>query len=162
MGRSIALALCLIAAFALAWSAERPPRPAPANAPATSFSAARALPDIEIIAKAPHPMGSPQNAAVRDHLIRRMTALGLEPQVQRADALFQRKRGEDVAIAGGRVENIIGVLPGRDRAAPAVAVMAHYDSVPGSPGAADDAVGEIAVLRNSSIVSPFSALVWNI
>ncbi len=147
MGRSIALALCLIAAFALAWSAERPPRPAPANAPATSFSAARALPDIEIIAKAPHPMGSPQNAAVRDHLIRRMTALGLEPQVQRADALFERQRGENIAIAGGRVENIIGVLPGRDRTAPAVAVMAHYDSVPGSPGAADDAAGVAAALE---------------
>ena len=147
MGRSIALALCLIAAFALAWSAERPPRPAPANAPATSFSAARALPDIEIIAKAPHPMGSPQNAAVRDHLIRRMTALGLEPQVQRADALFERQRGENIAIAGGRVENIIGVLPGRDRTAPAVAIMAHYDSVPGSPGAADDAAGVAAALE---------------
>ena len=103
MGRSIALALCLIAAFALAWSAERPPSPAPANAPATSFSAARAFPDVEIIAKAPHPIGSPQNVAVRDYLIQRMTALGLEPQIQRAEALFERKGRRDIAIAGGQV-----------------------------------------------------------
>ena len=147
MGRSIALALCLIAAFALAWSAERPPSPAPANAPATSFSAARAFPDVEIIAKAPHPIGSPQNVAVRDYLIQRMTALGLEPQIQRAEALFERKGRRDIAIAGGQVENIIGVLPGRDRTAPAVADMAHYDSVPGSPGAADDATGVAAALE---------------
>lgn len=147
MGRSIALALCLIAAFALAWSADQTPRPAPASAPLTSFSAARAFPDVEVIAKAPHPIGSPQNAAVRDYLVQRMTALGLEPQVQRANALLERQRGADVAISGGWVENIIGVLPGRDRAAPAVAVMAHYDSVPGSPGAADDATGVAAALE---------------
>lgn len=147
MGRSIALALCLIAAFTLAWQADQTPRPAPVDAPLTSFSAARALPDVEAIAKAPHPIGSPQNAAVRDHLVERMTALGLDPQVQNADALGEHKRGADVAIYGGRVENIIGVLPGRDPAAPAVALMAHYDSVPGSPGAADDATGVAAALE---------------
>lgn len=154
MGRSIALALCLIAAFALAWTAERTPRPAPASAPATSFSAARALPDVEVIAKTPHPMGAPQNAAVRDYLLQRMTALGLEPRVQSADALFQRRHGADVAIAGGRVENVIGVLPGRDRTAPAVAIMAHYDSVPGSPGAADDATGVAAALEIIRALKP--------
>lgn len=147
MGRSIALALCLIAAFALAWTAEQTPRPAPVDAPATSFSAARAMPDVEVIAKAPHPIGSPQNAAVRDHLVQRMTALGLETQVQRADVLAERKRGADIAISGGAVENVIGVLPGRDRSALALAVMAHYDSVPGSPGAADDAAGVAAALE---------------
>nr|QQZ51290.1 hypothetical protein JKL49_09545 [Phenylobacterium glaciei] len=36
-------------------------------------------------------------------------------------------------MIGGVVENLIGVLPGKDRKAPALALMAHYDSVPGSP-----------------------------
>lgn len=143
MGRSIALIVCLAAAFVLAWAGERTPEPAPASAPATAFSAARAMPDVEIMAKVPHPTGSPANAAVRDHLLRRMSALGLAPQVHRTQVL--RHRGD--AAFGGVVENIVGVLPGRDRASPAVAIMAHYDSVAGSPGAADDAAGTAAALE---------------
>lgn len=103
--------------------------------------------DVEVIAKAPHPIGTPQNAAARDHIVQRMAALGLETQVQRTQAFHQRKQGDDVGISGGVVENVIGVLPGRDRTAPALALMAHYDSVPGSPGAADDAAGVAAALE---------------
>lgn len=143
MGRNIALIVCLIVAFAWAWAAERTPEPRPANAPAGEFSAARAMIDVEAVAKSPHPMGSPANVAARDYLVGRMSALGLAPQVQRAEVVRQR----DNWIAGGVVENIIGVLPGKDRTAPAVALMAHYDSVPGSPGAADDASGTAAALE---------------
>ncbi|WP_293401294.1 M20/M25/M40 family metallo-hydrolase [Phenylobacterium sp.] len=143
MGRTIALVVCLAVAFLLGWAQERTPAPLPANAPVTAFSAARAMADVEVIAKTPHPIGSPANVVVRDHLVARMTALGLSPQIQRAEVLRQ----EDGWIAGGTVENVIGVLPGRDRAVPAVAIMAHYDSVPGSPGAADDATGTAAALE---------------
>lgn len=143
MGRTIALVVCLALAFLIGWAQERTPTPLPVDAPATEFSAARAMADVEVIAKAPHPIGSPANAAVRDHLVARMTALGLSPQIQRAQVLRQ----EDGWIAGGAVENVIGVLPGTDRAAPALAIMAHYDSVPGSPGAADDAAGTAAALE---------------
>ncbi|MFX9054231.1 M20/M25/M40 family metallo-hydrolase, partial [Acinetobacter baumannii] len=45
------------------------------------------------------------------------------------------------------IENIIGVLQGTDPSLPAIALMAHSDSVPGSPGAADDAAGVSAVLE---------------
>lgn len=147
MGRSIVLALCLAVAFALAWQAERLPSPAPASAPASAFAAGRAMADVEVIAKTPHPLGSPANHAVRDHLVQRMTALGLETQVQRADTFRRFEHGKNVFVAGGVVENVIGVLPGRDRTAQAVAIMAHYDSVPGSPGAADDAAGVAAALE---------------
>lgn len=143
MGRSIALIVCLAVAFLIAWAQERTPPPAATTAPANAFSAARAMADVEIIAKVPHPIGSAANAAVRDHLVARMSALGLQPQVQRTQVLRQ----DGQWIAGGTVENIIGVLPGRDRTLPAVAVMAHYDSVPGSPGAADDAAGTAAALE---------------
>lgn len=143
MGRSIALIACLAAAFLIAWTVERTPQPTPADAPAAEFSAMRAMADVEVIARAPHPVGSPANAAVRDHLLSRMTALDLAPEVQRTEVVRQRGSW----IAGGVVENVVGVLPGRDRAAPAVALMAHYDSVPGSPGAADDAAGVAGALE---------------
>ncbi|WP_374653572.1 M20/M25/M40 family metallo-hydrolase [Phenylobacterium sp.] len=147
MGRSIALILCLAAGFFLAWAGERTPEPSPGNAPAAAFSASRAMADVEAIASVPHPMGSAANAAARDHLVARMTALDLSPQVQRAEVLRHEPQGKISWAAGGTVENIVGVLPGADRAAPAVALMAHYDSVPGSPGAADDAAGTAAALE---------------
>lgn len=147
MGRWIALIAALVAAFVLARASEQPPAPAPVDAPPGEFSAGRAMADIAIIAKAPHPTGSAANAAARDHLLARMRALGLEVQVQRTDAFNRRAFGKEVYVGGGVVENIIGVLPGRDRAAPALALMAHYDSVPGSPGAADDAAGVASALE---------------
>lgn len=145
MGRWIALVLALVTGLAIAWAAERTPRPAPADAPATAFSAARAMGDVRAMAQEPHTTGTPANARVRDHLIRRMAELGLSPQV-RPGVGVQQPEGQDVII-GGQIENLVGVLPGRDRNAPALALMAHYDSAPGSPGAADDAAGTSAALE---------------
>jgi len=88
-------------------------------------------------------VGSAADARVRDYLIARMTRLGLHPQVQRA-ASFAVYGSE---LSGATVDNVIGVLRGRDPAAPAVALMAHHDSVPGSPGAADDTAGVAAALE---------------
>lgn len=146
MGRTIVLALALTLAALLAWLQLDAPRSRPADAPAERFSAERAMADVRIIARTPHPMGSPANRAVRDHLVRRLGELGLSPQVQAADA-WDQLDGKDLTIAGGRVENVVGVLPGSDPSAPAVLLMAHYDSVPGSPGAADDAAGVSAMLE---------------
>lgn len=147
MGRWFALIAALVAAFALARAAEQPPEPVPATAPAEVFSAGRAMADVRVIAKVPHPVGSPANAAVRDHLLARMAALGLEARVQRAQVLRAKDYGDETFGAGGTVENVIGVLPGKDRSAPALALMAHYDSVPNSPGAADDASGVASILE---------------
>lgn len=147
MIRNLALGLALAGALALAWWAGTPPKPLPASAPADVFSAGRAMVDDRVIARVPHAIGTPANAAVRDYLIQRMTALGLQPQVQRTFAFDRIKRVSDPFVLGGEVENIVGVLPGADRATPAVALMAHYDSVPGSPGASDDAAGVAATLE---------------
>lgn len=147
MGRTLALTACLVAATLMAWFGQRLPHPRPLDAPAEVFSAARAMADVRAIARAPHPVGSPANAQVRDYLVRRMTGLGLAPRIQRDQAVQHDERGGAVRVAGADVENVIGVLPGRDRAAPAVAIEAHYDSVAGSPGAADDAAGVAAALE---------------
>ncbi|HEY2661032.1 MAG TPA: M20/M25/M40 family metallo-hydrolase, partial [Caulobacteraceae bacterium] len=126
----------------------RTPAPLSAGAPAQVFSAGRAMGDIAAMAPVPHPIGSPANARVRDYLVQRMTALGLSPQVQRDRSQRLETYNGETYVGGGDVENVIGVLPGRDHALPALALMAHYDSVPGSAGAADDITGVAAVLES--------------
>ncbi|MDB5439142.1 MAG: peptidase family, partial [Caulobacteraceae bacterium] len=143
--RHLWLILALLAGAGLAWLATAEPRPTPANAPARSFSSGRAMTDIRAIAARPHPVGSPQNRQVRDYLTARMRSLGLETRLQRDSAVAVRDGG--ATVLGADVENLIGVLPGRDRAAPTLALMAHYDSAPRSPGAGDDAAGVAVALE---------------
>ncbi|MGH7024785.1 MAG: M20/M25/M40 family metallo-hydrolase [Caulobacteraceae bacterium] len=138
MLRIAALTAVLAAAFALFYATARTPSPAPASAPATQFSAGRAMADIAVMGAVAHPVGSPANAAVRDYLVRRMTELGLSPRVQNDEAVRAGASGGERWVSGAHVDNVIGVLPGRNPALPALALMAHHDSVPGSPGAADD------------------------
>jgi hypothetical protein len=129
------LAGVIVLAVAIAVLALRPPAPLPVNAPVQSFSAARALPDIAAIAQRPHPIRTPEQARVRDYLFGRMADLGLAPQLRPAPS------------EQGEVYNLLGVLPGSDRRAPAVLLMAHYDSVPAGPGAADDGAGVASILE---------------
>jgi hypothetical protein len=147
LGRVLALFAAVIAAVLIAWFGEQPPSPAPASAPATAFSAGRAMADVVAIASVPHAMGSDANHAARNYLVTRMTALGLSPQIHAGVGAYQRETPKRLSITGGGVENLVGVLPGRDRAAPALVLMAHYDSVTASPGAADDAAGVATALE---------------
>jgi hypothetical protein len=147
MVRNIWLVIALAAALLLAWRGTVTPAPLPASAPATVFSAERAMVDIRAIAARPHPIASPANAAVRERLFARLTQLGLAPQIQRTNVFNAPGEATDVWISGAKVENLVGILPGRDRGAPALMLMAHYDSVMGSPGAADDATGVASILE---------------
>lgn len=147
MARVWAFYAALVGAVLLAWSSSQPPAPLPASAPAEAFSAERAMVDVRQIARAPHPMGSAENRRVRAYLERRLAALGAETEVSSGGAFGETKFLPPGWVTGGTVENLIGVIPGRDRAAPAVALMAHYDSVANSPGAADDASGVAAALE---------------
>ncbi len=147
MRKILALGLSLLAAIALGWSANQTPAPKTAQAPADAFSAGRAMIDDRVIARTPHPIGSAANAAVRDYLLLRMRTEGLSPRVQRAEVIRRTPRSKTPVILGATVENLVGVLPGQDPTAPALVLMTHYDSVPGSPGAADDAAGVSAALE---------------
>lgn len=151
MGRFGALVLALALGLALAIRATTPPAPVPASAPPTMFSAERAMADVRAVASAPHATGTEENARVRALLVARMQALGLEVSSEQGtvDARGTEKRNRwtgrnDPPVA---LTNLIGVLPGRDRAAPSVLLMAHHDSVWGSPGAADDTAGAAATLE---------------
>ncbi|MFT4254213.1 MAG: M20/M25/M40 family metallo-hydrolase [Caulobacter sp.] len=138
--------ICLLLGLALAALAQRTPPPQPATAPPDAFSAARAMADVRTLALRPHPTGSTDIVRVREHLMGRISSLGLELTV-RADEGYAPSRGNGRALSAGAVQNVIGVLPGADRSKPAVLVMSHYDSVANSPGAADDAAGVAAALE---------------
>ena len=133
-GWSVAAILAVLA-LNFAALALRPPEPAPVSAGPKVFSAARAMADVRAIAQKPHAFASPELGRVQTLVESRMGELGLAPQRRE----FQAK-----GLAG---RNLLGVLPGQDRAAPAVMLMAHADSVPAGPGAADDGAGVAAVLE---------------
>lgn len=140
------LSLVLLLGSLVGWWSVGGPRPAPADAPARAFAAARAMTDDRAIAAKPHPTGSAEAGLVRSYLMQRMQVLGLEPRMVEGQAIETPRWSRSAAI-GGDIENIIGVLKGADPLLPAIALMAHSDSVPGSPGAADDAAGVSTILE---------------
>lgn len=106
--------------------------------------------DVARMARAPHPVGSAEHAVVQAYLMKRLADLGLEPQRQigaLSPTAVRRVETQGASADGLMAVNLVGVLPGRRADLPAVALMAHYDSVPGSPGAADDAAGVAAILE---------------
>jgi hypothetical protein len=117
------------------------PEPAPATAAATQFSAVRAMMYLHHIAAAPHPIGSRENAAVRDYLVAELQARGARPQVQ---AALAASASNDTA---GYVNNIVARIPGSAPGGKAVLLAAHYDSVPNGYGAADDGASVAAILE---------------
>ncbi len=121
-----------------------PPQPLTIEVPATEFSAGRAMQDLEVIASQPRPMGAnPARAAARDYLVSEIQKLNLEPQVQDT---FGTRIFDSGYVLGGPVENILARLPGRDPEG-AILLLAHYDSTPGGPGAADDGSGVVTLLE---------------
>ncbi len=140
----------LAAALLIAVLTLQVPAPVGTDAPATDFSAGRAMVDVREIAQRPHPIGSADHARVRAVLLQRMAALGLQTSTQAgplSPRAVQRLEREGGSANGLEVTNLIGVLPGRDPRLPAVALMAHYDTVPDSAGAADDSAGVAAILE---------------
>ncbi|MBB6671923.1 M20/M25/M40 family metallo-hydrolase [Cohnella nanjingensis] len=134
----------------------RAPHPDGPDAPPNEFSAARAMEKLSIIAKEPHPVGSAAHDRVRAELLAELEDLGLKPEVQRAEAQRvvveqpKAKRPEDPSNGDPGlpvvVENIVARIPGLDNSK-ALMIAAHYDSVPGGPGAADDGASIAAMLE---------------
>ena len=135
----------------LLWAALRiqVPPPTNADAPANQFSAGRAMTDVRVLARVPHPTGTPAAAAVVSHLERRLAALGFS--VRRVVTPLPERPARRLARWGGDPTqpaiSLIALRPGADPASPAVVLLAHHDSVWASPGAADDSAGVAAALE---------------
>jgi hypothetical protein len=139
IGWALVALVAALSIFALA------PTPAvSASAPPTEFSSERALAHVRRIAREPHPMGSPAADDVREYVAQTFTELGLEVRVIEARSAV-RVAGH---VSSGRVRNVIARLPGTE-GGKAVAVSAHYDSVPSSHGASDDGSGIATLLETA-------------
>ena len=121
-------------------TAQLPPAAVPVDAPETVFSAHRAHEHLRVIAAEPHPVGSAANRRVRDALVEVLDEFGMRSEVQRTAAVSTRFGVTAI------VENVVGRLPGTSGEA-AVLLVAHYDSVPNAPGAADNGAAVAAVLE---------------
>ena len=145
-GWGLVLALALLAGtLLLSIFHAGPPAAKPESAPPAEFSAGRARVVLRDLLGdgAPHPVGSPANARVREKILAQLRSMGYAPEVQEA-----------VACAPGncaRVSNVLARLPGREPGK-SVLLMAHYDSVPSGPGVSDDMAGVAAILEVARIL----------
>ena len=116
------------------------------NAPAQSFSAIRAETVLARILgpERPHPVGSAENAAVRSRIRDEFSRLGVATSTYRA-FVCRSYRGLAFASCATVTDILADALPGQGKA---VALMAHYDSVPAGPGASDDESSVAAIIES--------------
>ncbi len=141
---ALLLLLCLAAGTLVALDA--PTLPA-ANS-GGEFSVAQALDHVRALTSTPGQTGSEGNLARRRYIVDRLSELGVEVQVQSTDAAV-RQLGQVVAA---RVHNVAARIPG-EQPGRAVMLSAHYDTVPNSPGASDDAAGVATLLEAARVLS---------
>lgn len=151
MRNFLLLPIVVALAIALALWARMPP----AGDGGTGYSLVEANKVLDAIAREPRPVGSEGNAKARNYLKARFAGMGLEVRTQAGIGVRQanfdaRRKG---AVSVSPYENIIAVLPGRDRVSKAVALMAHVDSAPWANGASDDAAGVAAVVETARVLS---------
>jgi len=100
---------------------------------------------LKVIAKEPHSLGTVANQKVIAYLIEELKNLGMEVTIQ--DTLISRSNASKTSTRISRVQNIIGKLKGTNNSK-AVLLMAHHDSQPNTPGAADDGSGVVSILES--------------
>ena len=141
----VVLAAALVLLAALRILDLEPPPVVGADAPPSAFSAERARRHIDALAAEPRPVGSEAHRRARALLVRELEALGLEVE-RHTTTVVGTWWGAPYDAA--RVENVVARLRGSSPTGAAL-LMAHYDSVPHSPGAGDDASG-VAVLLETA------------
>jgi len=141
----LALLSILLIGFAAA-VLPSPPAPLDSVAPADVFSAGRAAAHIDAIAATPRVPGTPEHTAARDHLVSTLQELGWRTSVQ--SGVGWTTSDDPPGQLGARVGNIIAMIPGSDPTG-TVVLAAHYDTVVGSPGAGDDAIGVSTALETA-------------
>ena len=141
IGIAVVITIALISFTAL--YQETPPDKVAANAPAAVFSSGRAVKQLEQISRNPHPLGSLEHERVGARVVQELVALGLNPTVQKATAVSAEPGN---TLHAATVRNIVAELKGVENER-AVLLVAHYDTVPNSPGASDDGYGVATLLE---------------
>ena len=115
----------------------------------------------ELCELGPRPFGDPEATARAQEWIRgELEALGVQVQEERGVRKVQAVRRvlEDgaqrlvMSHEESEVVNLIAAFPGARRPWQVIEVGAHYDTVPGSPGADDNASGIVALLELARIL----------
>jgi len=135
------IAAVLTVSLLLAVLLHRPPRVLGVDAPPGVFSAERAKVHVLAIAKAPRATGTPALEVAREYIHKDLARYN----VQISDPEEPPPGDAD------RIQNIAARLEGLD-STKAILLMAHYDSVPDGPGAADDASGVAVLLETLRVL----------
>lgn len=95
---------------------------------------------VREIGKLPHPIGSVENQRVRSYLMGTLADLGLSPQTQGVEVM-------DYFGTPGNTVDVVNVMTRVEGTGDgdAVVLVAHYDTVPSTPGANDNSTS-VAIL----------------
>lgn len=119
------------------------------NESTTGFSAARAMKHLDVIAASPRPVGSEGHETTKAYLMKTLTDMGLQPQIQKTDTALRFP--DAPGFAAGSVENVIALIPGTSSTG-AVVLNAHYDGAATGPGAADCGSCVIVILETLRVI----------
>ena len=132
--QAIAVFIPLTAIVFLTLNQTLPPKALPNNAPDTEFSAERAIEHLEVISTKPRLVGTSGFESARDYIVDELRALGWETEIH--------------TTRNNTVENIVARLEGTE-SKDAILLVAHLDSVSGSPGATDDGSGVVVLMETA-------------
>lgn len=143
---AIPLVLVVLTWIGISWFAHERYEPPPLVGPddlKARFSAVRAEPIFQRLYQdaSPHPAG--ENAAFREKVIGEFRRLGYQVELHETSSPVENNRSRQDTVS---LVNLIVRLEGKTDK-PCVMLTAHYDSVPQSPGAADDGVGLTALIE---------------
>ena len=145
VGPRLLLLLVMVLSAWLAIAQFTPPAVVPNSAPATEFSAERAMTQLRVIAQQSRLIGSPANAQTRAYLHAADNGHGTAARGADDDRDAPSRPGWDT-FQTGTVHNVIARLKGTD-STHAILLDAHYDSGATGPGASDEGSGVVTLLE---------------
>lgn len=157
---SVAAWLAVVAIAAWSILSLQPGRVQAVDADPSRFSAGRALAHVRAIAAEPRPAGSRGHARAREYIVETLRGVGLAPTVEESEAISTRY---GLPFDSATVANITARIEG-PQGDGEILLVAHYDTVPTSPAAADDGSGVATLLETARALragpAPQSAVVF--
>src|SRR6185436_1200152 len=120
------------------------------------FSEQNARAHVEMLAGTigSRPVGTAANRRAREYVVDQLRLYGFDVRVQETDARRP---------ALGRTAKVSNVIAVRQGSRPqAIGLVAHYDSSPYAPGAADDGLGVAVVLEAARVLAARASRTWSL